>query len=68
MVGCPALSPVAAAHSTGNVLRICTAESNNEMKMAQVLFMPAGLIACFRPLTDASLFLLLYGVTAVYFR
>lgn len=32
-----------------------------------VLFMPAGLIACFRPLTDASLFLLLYGVTAVYF-
>lgn len=29
--------------------------------------MPAGIIACFRPLTDASLFLLLYGVTAVYF-
>lgn len=28
---------------------------------------PAGLLACFRPLTDASLFMLLYGVTAVYF-
>lgn len=31
------------------------------------LLAPAGLLACFHPLTDASLFLLLYGVTAVYF-
>ncbi len=34
---------------------------------SQVLLAPAGVVACFRPLTDASLFLLLYGVTAVYF-
>ena len=33
----------------------------------QVLLAPAGVVACFRPLTDASLFLLLYGLTAVYF-
>lgn len=33
----------------------------------QVLLMPAGIIACFRPLTDASLFLILYGAAAVYF-
>ena len=33
----------------------------------QVLLAPAGIIACFRPLTDASLFLLLYGLAAVYF-
>jgi Oligosaccharyl transferase STT3 subunit len=32
-----------------------------------VLLVPAGIIAAFRPLTDASLFLILYGVTAVYF-
>lgn len=32
-----------------------------------VLLVPAGLAACFRPLSDASLFLILYGVTAVYF-
>ncbi|CAD7701817.1 unnamed protein product [Ostreobium quekettii] len=32
-----------------------------------VLLLPAGFIACFRPLTDASLFLLLYGLTSVYF-
>ena len=32
-----------------------------------VLLAPAGIIACFRPLTDASLFLVLYGLTAVYF-
>ena len=32
-----------------------------------MLLAPAGVVACFRPLTDASLFLLLYGVTAVYF-
>lgn len=31
------------------------------------LLAPAGLLLCFRPLTDASMFLLLYGVTAVYF-
>lgn len=31
------------------------------------LLAPAGLLLCFHPLTDASLFLLLYGVTAVYF-
>ena len=29
--------------------------------------MPLGLLACFRPLTDSSLFLILYGVTAAYF-
>jgi dolichyl-diphosphooligosaccharide--protein glycosyltransferase len=29
--------------------------------------MPAGLVALFWPLTSASLFLILYGVTAVYF-
>lgn len=34
---------------------------------ATVLLMPAGLVACFFPLTDAALFLVLYGVTAVYF-
>ncbi|GMH40934.1 hypothetical protein BSKO_08838 [Bryopsis sp. KO-2023] len=32
-----------------------------------VLILPAGFIACFSPLTDASLFLLLYGLTSVYF-
>lgn len=32
-----------------------------------VLLAPAGLISAFFPLTDGSLFLLLYGVTAVYF-
>jgi dolichyl-diphosphooligosaccharide--protein glycosyltransferase len=31
------------------------------------LLAPAGIILCFTPLTDASLFLVLYGVTAVYF-
>ena len=31
------------------------------------LLAPAGIIMCFMPLTDASLFLALYGVTAVYF-
>ena len=31
------------------------------------LLAPAGLLLCFFPLTDASLFLGLYGVTAVYF-
>lgn len=31
------------------------------------LLAPAGLFACFRPLSDASLFVLLYGLTAVYF-
>ena len=34
---------------------------------AATLLMPAGLIAAFRPLTHASLFLVLYGVTAIYF-
>lgn len=34
---------------------------------AMVLLMPVGFIFCFRPLTDASLFLVLYGLTAVYF-
>lgn len=32
-----------------------------------VLLMPIGFVLCFRPLTDASLFLVLYGVTSVYF-
>lgn len=31
------------------------------------LLAPAGLLLCFFPMTDASLFLALYGVTAVYF-
>lgn len=31
------------------------------------MLMPAGLVACFFPLTDATLFLILYGMTAVYF-
>jgi hypothetical protein len=31
------------------------------------IFMPAGLIALFWPLTSASLFLILYACTAVYF-
>ena len=35
--------------------------------VAQVLLAPAGIVACFKPLTDASLFLLLYGLAAVYF-
>jgi dolichyl-diphosphooligosaccharide--protein glycosyltransferase len=34
---------------------------------ATALLAPAGIIMCFMPLTDASLFLALYGVTAVYF-
>ena len=34
---------------------------------ATALLAPAGLIMCFMPLTDTSLFLALYGVTAVYF-
>jgi len=29
--------------------------------------MPLGLVVCFRPLTDASLFLAIYGVVALYF-
>jgi dolichyl-diphosphooligosaccharide---protein glycosyltransferase len=32
-----------------------------------VMLMPLGFIFAFRPLTDASLFLVLYGLTAVYF-
>lgn len=32
-----------------------------------VIFAPAGLIACFTKLTDGSLFLIMYGITAVYF-
>lgn len=32
-----------------------------------VMLMPIGFVLCFRPLTDASLFLVLYGCTAVYF-
>ena len=31
------------------------------------LLAPTGLLACFSPLTDASLFLILYAVTAAYF-
>ena len=31
------------------------------------MLMPAGLVACFRPLSDLTLFLILYGLTAVYF-
>lgn len=32
-----------------------------------VMLMPIGFVLAFRPLTDASLFLVLYGCTAVYF-
>lgn len=32
-----------------------------------VMLMPIGFVLCFRPLSDASLFLVLYGATAVYF-
>lgn len=32
-----------------------------------ITLLPAGLVACFRPLTDVSLFLVLYCLTAVYF-
>jgi len=32
-----------------------------------VLLAPAGLIACFKKLDDGALFLILYGITAVYF-
>lgn len=32
-----------------------------------IMLLPAGLVACFRPLTDVSLFLVLYCLTAVYF-
>lgn len=32
-----------------------------------VMLMPIGLVFCFRPFTDATLFLVLYGITAVYF-
>ncbi|EFJ43283.1 hypothetical protein VOLCADRAFT_66117 [Volvox carteri f. nagariensis] len=32
-----------------------------------VMLAPAGILACFHRLTDASLFLVLYGLTAVYF-
>jgi asparagine N-glycosylation enzyme membrane subunit Stt3 len=34
---------------------------------AMVALMPVGFILCFLPLTDGSLFLVLYGATAVYF-
>lgn len=34
---------------------------------AAVLLAPLGLVACFRPVTDASLFLALYAVAAFYF-
>ena len=34
---------------------------------AATILMPAGLVALFWPLTSASLFLILYGLTAVYF-
>lgn len=33
----------------------------------QVLFVPAGIISCFTRRSDGALFLILYGVTAVYF-
>ncbi|GLC55928.1 hypothetical protein PLESTB_001045500 [Pleodorina starrii] len=32
-----------------------------------IMLAPAGILACFHRLTDASLFLVLYGLTAVYF-
>ncbi|KAF5838753.1 Oligosaccharyl transferase STT3 subunit-domain-containing protein [Dunaliella salina] len=32
-----------------------------------VLFVPAGLVACLKKRSDASVFLVLYGVTALYF-
>ena len=49
-------------------IRLCpSCMSGWEMVQAATLLMPAGLIAAFRPLTHASLFLVLYGVTAIYF-
>eukprot|EP01025_Chloroclados_australasicus_P036448 TRINITY_DN3714_c0_g3_i2.p1 TRINITY_DN3714_c0_g3~~TRINITY_DN3714_c0_g3_i2.p1 ORF type:complete len:747 (-),score=99.69 TRINITY_DN3714_c0_g3_i2:376-2616(-) len=38
----------------------------NDLHMLALL-MPVGFVFAFRPLTDASLFLILYGITAVYF-
>jgi hypothetical protein len=32
-----------------------------------VFLFPAGLYFCFRKLTDANIFAILYGVTSVYF-
>lgn len=32
-----------------------------------VMLAPAGILACLNRLTDASLFLVMYGLTAVYF-
>ncbi|KAG2484889.1 hypothetical protein HYH03_016370 [Edaphochlamys debaryana] len=32
-----------------------------------IMIAPAGILACFHKLTDATLFLVLYGLTAVYF-
>lgn len=33
----------------------------------QILWVPAGLVACLTKRSDASIFLVLYGVTALYF-
>lgn len=44
----------------------CWSSFFNDLHMT-VLLAPAGLISCFLPLTDASLFLAVYAITAVYF-
>ncbi len=72
----PALLPhlIAFAPDVQLCCTACTAEHQpptwssyfTDLHIASLLA-PAGLLLCFRPLTDASLFLLLYGVTAVYF-
>ena len=49
------------------VINVHKSRSSLGTVQAATLLMPAGLIAAFRPLTHASLFLVLYGVTAIYF-
>lgn len=53
--------------SAAPVAHLCELSKSRCAAAPQVLLMPAGIIACFRPLTDASLFLVLYGAAAVYF-
>ena len=65
-----------ASRSNHTLLKNCSSPENASTNcklvrmvivQAATLLMPAGLIAAFRPLTHASLFLVLYGVTAIYF-
>jgi hypothetical protein len=45
----------------------CSGYSSLLVGCVTLAALPLHIIACFRPLTDASLFLVLYGVAAVYF-